>query len=208
MLLWWCYEMSFYWIFYFITTDRLYYSDMSCRVCRIARCCLDHVLQRQLFMRFKVAMVKSTLYEQNYKNNWYKCRFALKSAIKSHIVGRWMSTVPVVSILGLQNTTTWHLPVLSWSLYVLRTMITRSALVLLHSFTSAERVLNVQVLEKIYLPCRRRYTYLAKEVYPLWEVSSTNMMGAVYLVRTALMKNVRFFIFANIINVQTLQFQI
>ena len=146
MLLWWCYEMSFYWIFYFITTDRLYYSDMSCRVCRIARCCLVHVLQRQLFMRFNVAMVKSTLYEQNYKNNWYKCRFALKSAIKSHIVGRWMSTVPVVSILGMQNTTTWHLPVLKFVrvAHVDYSFSTCSAPQFYERWTSAERAVHVR----------------------------------------------------------------
>ena len=36
--------------------------------------------------------------------------------------------------------------------FVLRTMITRSALVLLHSFTSAERVLNVGRLLQVFIP--------------------------------------------------------
>ena len=36
--------------------------------------------------------------------------------------------------------------------FVLRTMITRSALVVLHDFTSAERVLNVGRLLQVFIP--------------------------------------------------------
>ena len=47
----------------------------------------------------------------------------------------------------------------------------QSPIAIRNCFTSAHRVLNEgvwpEVLEKIYLLCRRRYTYFAREVYPL-----------------------------------------
>ena len=46
---------------------------------------------------------------------------------------------------------------------------------------------NTPFLERIYLPCQRGYTYFAREVYPLWKVSTTSvewhvMLGIPFLI--------------------------
>ena len=46
---------------------------------------------------------------------------------------------------------------------------------------------NTPFLERIYLPCQGGYTYFAREVYPLWKVSTTSvewhvMLGIPFLI--------------------------
>ena len=45
---------------------------------------------------------------------------------------------------------------------------------LYHSLYSTFTSIEIPFSEKIYLHCQRRYTYFAREVYPLWKVSRTN----------------------------------